>query len=140
MALTTKFFGRYEHCLDAKGRLILPAKLRTGFGEKGYLTRHDERCLALWTEDELEREVAEQLADGDADAASRNRVRAWASAASEAEIDRQGRIAIPAELRAFARLESAVVVAGVINRVELWSPASWAEQVGVLLEDPKPAR
>ena len=61
--------------------------------------------------------------------ANRNRARLWASSSSEVEIDRQGRMAIPSYLRAFAGLENEVLVHGAIDRVELWNPASWAERV-----------
>jgi MraZ protein len=84
--------------------------------------------LALWTNDEFDKEIDLRLADAENDAVARNRVRDWAAAVFEAEIDRQGRIAIPPSLRAFAGLEQEVLVMGMINRVELWSPASWASR------------
>jgi MraZ protein len=61
--------------------------------------------------------------------AERNLARLWASSTTDVEIDRQGRMAIPAYLREFARLESAVLVVGALNRVELWSPAEWESRV-----------
>ena len=123
------FLGRYEHSLDIKGRVILPAKFRAQFERGGYLSQHTERCLALWTPAEFERQMAvilERAARGKAD---RNRARLWASSSTEVEIDRQGRMPIPAHLRVFASLESEVLVHGVIDRVELWNPTSWAERV-----------
>ncbi len=126
MALVARFFGRYEHSLDAKGRLILPAKLRGHFSGPGYLTPHLEGCLALWTEEEFDKEIQLRLAAAEGDAASRNQVREWAAAVFEAEIDRQGRMAIPPHLRSYAELEQEVLVIGMINRVELWAPAAWA--------------
>ncbi len=128
MALTARFFGKYEHALDVKGRLILPAKLRIHLGQHGYLTPHLEGCLALWTDGEFEKEVEVRLALADGDAGPRNAVRDWAAAVFEAEIDRQGRMAVPADLRSYAGLEQEVLVIGMINRVELWSPASWANR------------
>jgi MraZ protein len=123
------FLGRYEHSLDIKGRVILPAKFRAQFERGGYLTQHAEGCLALWTPGEFERQmdvVQERAAGGKAD---RNRARLWASNSQDVEIDRQGRMPIPAHLRAFAGLTSDVLVHGAIDRVELWNPASWAERV-----------
>ena len=128
MALTARFFGRYEHALDAKGRLILPAKLRAHLGPHGFLTPHLEGCLALWTDEEFEKEVEVRLALADGEAGARNAVRDWAAAVFEAEIDRQGRMAVPPHLRSYAGLEQEVLVIGMINRVELWSPASWASR------------
>ncbi|HLI15093.1 MAG TPA: division/cell wall cluster transcriptional repressor MraZ [Acidimicrobiales bacterium] len=125
MAVAARFFGSYEHTLDAKGRVILPAKLRAHFLQPGYLTRHLEGCLALWTVEEFEQEVEARLAQAQGDAPARNEVREWAAAVFEAEIDRQGRMAIPAPLRAYAGLNQEVLIVGMINRVELWSPLAW---------------
>ena len=55
--MATVFFGRFEHSLDTKGRLILPAKFRAHFERGGYLGKHDERCLALWPEEEFARRI-----------------------------------------------------------------------------------
>ncbi len=126
MSLGARFFGRYEHSLDAKGRLILPAKLRGAFGQTGYLAPHLEGCLALWTSEEFEEEVRVRLSSADLDPVSRNQVRDWSAAVFEAEIDRQGRMPIPPHLRTYAHLEQEVLVTGMINRVELWSPATWS--------------
>jgi MraZ protein len=60
---------------------------------------------------------------------ARNQARLWASNSYEVEIDRQGRMAIPAHLRLFAGLESEVLVHGAIDRIELWNPPAWAERV-----------
>ena len=128
MATSTRFFGRYEHALDLKGRVILPAKLRVHFTQPGFLTTHLEGCLALWTNEEFDKEISLRLAEADNDPVARNHVRDWAAAVFEAEIDRQGRIAIPPFLRGYAGLEQEVLVIGMINRVELWSPAGWANR------------
>jgi MraZ protein len=128
LATSTRFFGRYEHALDLKGRVILPAKLRIHFSQPGFLTRHLEGCLALWTNEEFDKEINLRLVEAENDPVARNRVRDWAAAVFEAEIDRQGRIAIPPSLRGYAGLEQEVLVIGMINRIELWSPASWANR------------
>jgi MraZ protein len=121
--------GRYEHSLDIKGRVILPAKFRAQFERGGYLTQHSEGCLALWTPGEFERQMAVMQERAESGRSDRNRARLWASTSHEVEIDRQGRMAIPAHLREFAGLESDVLVHGAIDRVELWSPPAWAERV-----------
>ncbi|HUZ09507.1 MAG TPA: hypothetical protein VMU76_05000 [Acidimicrobiales bacterium] len=123
------FVGRYEHSLDTKGRVILPAKFRAAFERGGYLTENREGCLALWTPGEFERQMAamqERAADG---RANRNRARLWAATSHEVEIDRQGRMPIPAHLREFAALAGDVLVHGAIDRVELWNPVAWEERV-----------
>ena len=127
--MAARFFGRYEHALDAKGRVILPARFRPSFGPQGFLTQYQDRCLALWTPDEFEQQMADMEQMQDQGPSERNLARLWASGSTEVEIDRQGRLAIPAYLREFARLEAAVLVNGAINRVELWNPAEWTTRV-----------
>jgi MraZ protein len=123
------FVGRYEHSLDAKGRVILPAKFRASFERGGYLTENREGCLALWTPAEFERQMGAMQARAASGRTDRNRARLWAANSHEVEIDRQGRMAIPSHLRTFAALEDDVLVHGAIDRVELWSPAVWEQRV-----------
>jgi MraZ protein len=123
------FVGRYEHSLDMKGRVILPVKFRAQFERGGYLTQHSEGCLALWTLGEFERQMEGMQERAEAGRPARNQARLWASNSHEVEIDRQGRMAIPAHLRSFAGLENEVLVHGAIDRVELWHPPAWAERV-----------
>jgi MraZ protein len=123
------FVGRYEHSLDTKGRVILPAKFRGQFERGGYLTQHTERCVALWTPAEFERQMEVMQQRADEGRADRNRMRIWASNSAEVEIDRQGRMPIPVHLRTFARLDAEVLVHGAIDRVELWNPAEWDARV-----------
>ena len=125
-----RFFGRYEHSLDVKGRVILPAKFRARFEEGGFLTPHNESCLALWTPEQFEiqmEEMERREAAGTSD--ERNLARFWSSRVQEVEIDRQGRMAIGQPLREFARFTTDVLVVGAISRVELWDPQLWNEQV-----------
>ncbi len=124
-----RFFGRYEHSLDEKGRVILPAKFRASFDRGGYLTPYQDGCLALWTPDEFDQQMETMQRHAAAGRSDRNLARLWASSSQEVEADRQGRMAIPLHLRDFAGLESDVLVHGAIDRVELWSPALWAEKV-----------
>jgi MraZ protein len=127
--VAARFFGRYEHSLDLKGRVILPARFRTSFGPQAYLSKYQDRCLALWAADEFERQMVEMAHLQDQGRDERNLARIWASGSAEVEIDRQGRVAIPGYLREFARLDSAVLVIGALNRVELWDPSEWATRV-----------
>jgi MraZ protein len=124
-----RFFGRYEHSLDDKGRVILPSKFRAPFERGGYLTQYQDGCLSLWTPDEFESQMEvmqDRAATGRGD---RNLARLWASTSHEVEVDRQGRMAIPQHLRAFAGLDGDVLVHGAIDRVELWDPRRWEEKV-----------
>jgi len=127
--VAARFFGRYEHSLDVKGRVILPARFRPSFGPSAYLSQYQDRCLALWPADEFERQMADMEALQEQGRAERNLARIWASGSTEVEIDRQGRVGIPVYLREFARLDSGVLVIGALNRVELWDPGEWATRV-----------
>ncbi len=126
-----KFYGRFEHSVDPKGRVILPAKFRAHFEHGGFLTQYHQGCLALWTPEEFELQSAVLEASQNLGPAERNLARVWAAGTQEAEVDRQGRVAIAPPLRVFAQLdvESGVLVMGAINRIELWSPARWAEKL-----------
>jgi MraZ protein len=137
-----RFFGRYEHSLDAKGRIILPARFRNQLGTQAFVSQYQDRCLALWTAEEFERQMDEQEEKQVLGRRERNVARILASGSSEVEVDRQGRVALPAFLRNFAGLqtESSILVIGAINRVELWNPAEWDLRVlpdeAHLVDDP----
>jgi MraZ protein len=124
------FVGRYEHQLDVKGRVILPAKFRASFENGGFLTQHAEGCVALWTPGEFQRQMQVMHQRAAAGKIDRNRARVWASNSQDVEIDKQGRMPIPTRLRSFAGLESDVLVLGAIDRIELWKPTNWDEKVG----------
>jgi MraZ protein len=125
-----RFFGRFEHSLDSKGRVILPAKFRANFSQGGFLTQHHEGCLALWTPEQFDVQLKERQEKASSGRDDRNMARFWASSSTEMEMDRQGRMAIPVRLRVFAGLESDVLVSGAIDRVELWNPTRWEEKIG----------
>ena len=124
-----RFFGRYEHSLDAKGRVILPAKFRATFERGGYLSQFHDGCLALWTPDEFERQMVSMQEAAAQGRDERNLARVWASGSAEVEIDKSGRMPIPPHLREFAQLGGEVLVLGAIDRVELWSPSVWDDKV-----------
>jgi MraZ protein len=121
-----RFVGRYEHSLDVKGRIILPARYRASFDTLAYISMHTERCLALWTPDAFERKLDGMQAIADRTPEDRSMVRVWAAGSTEVELDRQGRVGIPAYLRDYARLESAVLIHGAITHIEFWDPGEWA--------------
>jgi MraZ protein len=118
------FFGRYDHSLDAKGRLILPVRIRNRLGSLCFLTPHLDGCLAIWPPETFRAEVELRHASA-IDSFARAQVREWSSAVDETEVDPQGRILVAADLRAYAALEREVVIVGVIDHVELWSPPMW---------------
>ena len=124
-----RFFGRYEHSLDQKGRVILPAKFRAPFDGGGFLTQYHDRCLALWTPDEFEKQMLAMQDAQEQGREQRNLARLWSAGSAEVEPDKQGRMPIPQHLREFARLDSDVLVIGAIDRVEMWSPSLWEARV-----------
>jgi MraZ protein len=125
--VATRFVGRYEHSLDSKGRIILPARYRTSFESLALVSKHLERCLAIWTPEAFDRKADEMALLFDGTAEERARARAWSMGSAEVDLDRQGRVAIPAYLREFAGLSEGetVLVHGALNHVELWNPAVW---------------
>jgi MraZ protein len=136
-----KFFGRYEHSLDSKGRVILPARFRPDFDATVFVTAHSERCLALWTPAEFQVKFDEALARQGRSTEDRNFARMWSATSSEEKIDAQGRVMIPPKLRTYANLEvdSPVLVTGSLDRIELWNPEDWERMIGPsedLLADP----
>ncbi len=128
--MVTGFYGHYEHTLDGKGRIILPARFRPHFAGGGFLTKYFEGCLALWTPDVFAARMEAMRARAESGRTGRNLSRAWSAGSYEVQIDEsQGRLQVPSDLRSWARLESEVHVIGNIDRVELWSPAVWEENV-----------
>lgn len=124
------FVGQFQHTLDLKGRLILPAKFRPEFERGGHLSPNTEGCVALWTPGEFSRQMDERLQQARVGGGrERQHVRYWSANSSDVEFDRQGRFALPAAIREYGRLTGDVLVVGAIDHVELWDPSIYLEQV-----------
>ena len=121
------FLGTYEHALDAKGRVILPAKFRGQLEEGAFLAKSLDGCLALYTAEEFEKVALDMQEKARRGAVERNAVRSFAAGAAEATPDKQGRITIPGHLRQFAGLEGEVVVTGALSRIEIWDAGRWRD-------------
>lgn len=118
--------GEYQHSLDEKGRLIIPAKFRDELGSSFVITRGLDRCLFVYPEEEW-RHLEEKLKTlplTKADA--RSFVRFLLAGATQGELDAQGRVVLPQNLREYARIQREVVVIGVGTRVEIWAKEEWA--------------
>lgn len=117
--------GEYQHAMDEKGRLIIPAKFREGLGEKFVITRGLDNCLFVYPMEQwkLLEEKIKELPTSHAD--TRAFVRMFFSGAVEAELDKQGRVVIPAHLREHARIERDLYVIGVSTKVEIWAKETW---------------
>ena len=115
--------GQYQHNIDAKGRLFIPAKFREELGEAFYVAIGLDGCLSVYADSKW----AELRAKADALPLTQSRrMRALFAKAAKCEPDSQGRILIPANLREYAGLEKEVVINGASKCVELWNPERWA--------------
>ena len=112
------FMGAYSHTIDAKGRLIIPAKFREGLGERFVVSKGFDGCLQAY-DPESWKDIARFFLGG----------------AVEAEIDKQGRILIPATLRQYAGLEKDVTLVGSGSKVEIWDSAKWNKAEPESIED-----
>jgi len=117
--------GEYEHSLDAKGRLIMPAKLRLDMGERFIVTKGLDGCLFAFSQKEWENFETKLKTLPLSDKNARNFVRFFLSGATECEIDKQGRFLIPNNLRTAAGLEKEAIIIGVGTRLEIWNKATW---------------
>ena len=121
------FRGEYSHTVDAKGRLIIPLKFREQLGEECIVTRGLDGCLFIFESGEWEayEEKLRKLPMTNKNA--RSFVRFLSGGATPCEFDKQGRVLLPATLRKFAGIEKDVILAGLPNRIEVWSEQKWNE-------------
>ncbi|MEW9123709.1 MAG: division/cell wall cluster transcriptional repressor MraZ [Thermotaleaceae bacterium] len=119
------FIGEYEHAIDSKGRVIIPSKFRDELGEKFIVTKGLDNCLFVYPQGEWKtfENKLKQLPLTNRDA--RAFVRSFFAGATECELDKQGRITLPTNLRQHANLEKDIVTIGVSTRVEIWSKEEW---------------
>ncbi len=129
------FMGEYNHTIDVKGRLIIPAKFRETLGDKFIVTKGLDGCLFVYPKSEwsLFEEKLKILPLINKDA--RQFTRFFLAGAAACEVDKQGRILLPQVLREFAKLEKEVVLVGVANRVEIWSKINWEQSMSTYNDD-----
>lgn len=121
------FYGEYQHTVDPKGRVIIPSKFREGLGEKFIITKGLDSCLFVYSYTEwsnLENKL-KSLPFTDKDV--RAFVRFFFAGANECEVDKQGRILIPQNLREYAGLNKDIYIIGVSARVEIWDKQRYEE-------------
>ena len=119
------FLGRFNHTLDEKGRLAIPARFRSELQAGLVITRGTDRCLSVYPLSTWETLAAKLDALPMGDANARNLRRAAFAAAEPAELDKQGRIILPERLRAYANLDGTVAVVGMNTFLELWDLQTW---------------
>ena len=117
--------GEYEHSLDAKGRLIMPAKLREDIGEKFIVTKGLDGCLFGFSQTEWNNFEDKLKTLPLTNKNARDFVRFFLSGATECEIDKQGRFLIAGNLREYAGMEKEIAIIGVGTRIEIWNKEKW---------------
>ncbi len=130
--MTAWFMGWYEHTLDIKGRIIVPAKLREQIdpevdGENFVATPAPEGCLFLYPVNEWKKICQAQLSYPKGSPQLRQFQRVWHANAERLSVDKQGRILLPERLRKMAKIERDLIIAGCYDRIEVWSSAMWEE-------------
>ncbi|MGI6685990.1 MAG: division/cell wall cluster transcriptional repressor MraZ [Bacillota bacterium] len=119
------FMGEYQHTIDPKGRLFIPVKFREDLGDNFVVTKGLDNCLFVYSKNEWQRLELKLKALPFTKADARAFTRFFFSGAMECELDKQGRILLPANLRDYAQLDKETVIIGVSSRVEIWSKDRW---------------
>ena len=120
------FMGEYNHTVDAKGRLIVPSKFREQLGEDFVVTRGLDGCLSVYANDEWTALEEKLHALPYTNPAARKLTRFLVAGAATCEVDKQGRILLPAALREYAGIEKDAVLVGMGSRIEIWSREAWS--------------
>ena len=125
--------GEFQHNIDAKGRMIMPAKFRDELGEKFVITKGLDKCLFVFSQSEwekLDQKLSEQsLSKG------RKIQRFFYGGMTECELDKQGRVLIPQTLREYSELFKDAVIVGLAKRAEIWNKDEWERQNAEFVED-----
>ena len=117
--------GEYEHTIDAKGGVSMPAKIRKDMGEAFIVTKGLDGCLFAFSQEEWKNFETKLKSLPLSDKNARNFVRFFLAGATECELDKQGRFLIPANLRKEANLEKEAIIIGVGTRLEIWNKETW---------------
>ncbi len=118
--------GSYDHRIDSKGRLVMPAKFRSQIGETVVCTVGLDNCLAVYPMDAWNAYLQKLQSLPFTKGQARQFMRTLLGAAEELPVDGQGRVLLPAKLRKYAQLEDQVVVNGVNDHLEIWNSGKWS--------------
>ena len=121
------FMGEYNHTVDPKGRLIIPAKFREQLGDEFVVTKGLDGCLFVYTKEEWHNIEEKFRGISMTSKDARKFSRFFFAGAAALELDKQGRILLPANLREYAGIDKEVVSVGVFSRVEIWSKERYLE-------------
>ena len=119
------FMSEYNHTVDTKGRLIVPSKFREQLGDEFVVTKGMDGCLFVYANDDWSAFEQKLTSLPLINKEARKFARFFLAGAAQVEVDKQGRIVLPANLRQFAGLEKDVVLVGVGSRIEIWSRENW---------------
>jgi MraZ protein len=126
------FLGTYEYRIDDKGRISLPPRFRDDLRQGMVMTQGLEKCITVYSLEEWQ-EISDKMASQPSNRSKARRMGRFTFAtAFVAEIDAQGRVAIPATLRKYAGIDDVAIVAGVNNCLEIWSKDSWAQESSLM--------
>lgn len=120
------FLGEYQHTLDAKYRMIMPAKFREALGERFVITKGLDKCLFVYAEPDFEALHEKIKTLPVTDEAVRRFVRFFFGGATESAPDAGGRVMMPQNLREYASIKKDIVSIGVSNRIEIWGRENWS--------------
>lgn len=123
--------GEYNHSVDAKGRMIVPSKLREQLGVSFVVTKGIDKCLYAYPNNEWEIFESKLRQLPTTNANSRKFVRFFLGSATDCEVDNQGRILLPTTLREYAGVTKDVTIVGVGDKAEIWSKERWDEQINM---------
>ena len=122
------FLGEFEHTIDDKGRLSIPARFRPELEAGLYVTRGLDTCLVIW-DSQSWHALADRVRDLNPwQADARRMQRHFFAGAVQAQPDKLGRIVVPQYLRGYAHLEDDVVVVGLADRIEVWAKSEWEQE------------
>ena len=119
------FMGTSNNSIDEKNRMIVPSKLRAGLGSRCILTKGLDKCLYIYTTEDWDKQMEKIARLPESDPKVRAFIRHFCANACECEFDKQGRIIIPQELKAYAGIEKYLVTMGAMSRIEIWSKEVW---------------
>ena len=119
------FMSEYNHTIDAKGRLIIPSKFRDQLGEEFVVTKGMDGCLFVYANEDWTAFEQKLTSLPLINKEARKFARFFLAGAAQVELDKQGRILLPSNLREFAALEKDIVLVGVGTRIEIWSKEAW---------------
>lgn len=128
--------GKYQNSIDAKGRMIVPAKFRDELGQKCIVSKAIDRCLEIHPMSEWERFMEKLSKLPTADPKARQLARHFYASAVEGEIDKQGRLTLPQELREYANIGKDLITVGSYEKIEVWSKEEWDSSESTKEMDP----